>query len=156
MLSNGAASITGSTTRAWHVRSRSCVVGYPRCRSGSPNRLPGPCSECGRRVTCSRLRGWPRRWTGPRHCTSSGGTTLTSRPRAPPWGVAFPAAWTFPSLSEVRPVLFAKFRDGTLVNCQPYLMNRRNDDLRMFGWHFVAAVDNDLLAMGRETSQLRL
>jgi hypothetical protein len=35
-------------------------------------------------------------------------------------------------------------------------MSRRNDDLRMFGRHFVAAVDNDLLAMGRETSQLRL
>ena len=52
--------------------------------------------------------------------------------------------------------LFAKVSDRTLVSCQPYLMNRRNDDLRMFGWHFVAAVDDDLLAMGRETSQLRL
>jgi hypothetical protein len=44
----------------------------------------------------------------------------------------------------------------TRVSCQPYLMNRRNDDLGMFGWHFVAAVDDDLLAMGRETSQLQL
>ena len=42
------------------------------------------------------------------------------------------------------------------TSCQPYLMNRRDDDLRMFGWYFVAAVGNDLLAMARETSQLRL
>ena len=36
---------------------------------------------------------------------------------------------------------------------QPYLMNRRDDDLGMLGWHFMAAVYNDLPAMGREPSQ---
>jgi hypothetical protein len=35
-------------------------------------------------------------------------------------------------------------------------MNRRDDDFGMFGWHFMAAVDNDLFAMAREPSQLRL
>ena len=44
----------------------------------------------------------------------------------------------------------------TLARCQPYFMNRRNDNFRMLGWHFVAAVNNDLLATGREPSQLRL
>src|SRR3984957_17580171 len=39
---------------------------------------------------------------------------------------------------------------------QPYLMNRRDDDLGMLGWHFMAAVYNDLPAMGREPSQFRL
>jgi hypothetical protein len=37
-----------------------------------------------------------------------------------------------------------------LVSCQPYDINRRNDDLRMFGWHFVAAVDHDLPAGPRD------
>jgi hypothetical protein len=36
---------------------------------------------------------------------------------------------------------------------QPYLMNRRDDDLGMLGWHFMAAVYNHLPAMGREPSQ---
>jgi hypothetical protein len=39
-------------------------------------------------------------------------------------GFAFPLRMDFPSLSEVRPVLFAKFRDRTLVSCQPYVMDR--------------------------------
>jgi hypothetical protein len=42
------------------------------------------------------------------------------------------------------------------ASCQPYLMNRRDDDLGMLGWHFMAAVYNDLPAMGREPSQFRL
>jgi hypothetical protein len=44
----------------------------------------------------------------------------------------------------------------TLASRQPYFMNRRNDSFRMLGWHFVAAVNNDLPATGRETSQVRL
>jgi len=32
-------------------------------------------------------------------------------------------------------------------------MNRRDDDLGMLGWHFMAAVYNDLPAMGREPSR---
>lgn len=59
-------------------------------------------------------------------------------------------------LAGMARLLFAKFIDSVLVSCQPYLMNRRDDDLRMFGWYFVAAVDNDLLTMARETNQFRL
>ena len=46
--------------------------------------------------------------------------------------------------------------DRLLVGRLPYIVNRGDDHLRMFGWNFVAAVDNDLFAMGRETSQFRL
>jgi hypothetical protein len=33
---------------------------------------------------------------------------------------------------------------------------RLEEGVLVFGWHFVATVDNDPLAMRRETSQLRL
>lgn len=46
--------------------------------------------------------------------------------------------------------------DSTLASCDPYFMNSGDDNFRMLGWHLVAAVNNHLLAMGREASQLRL
>ena len=55
-----------------------------------------------------------------------------------------------------EPTLCLGSPDRMLASRSPYFMNRRNDNLRMFGWYFVASVDNDLLAPGREASQLRL
>ena len=38
----------------------------------------------------------------------------------------------------------------------PHFMDCRDDDLGVLGWHLMAAVDDDLLATSRKTSQIGL